>query len=75
MAKTGGSPIDKGLPGPGRLAYVVMVKLADYVPLHRLQPIFARQGFELDRSTMCLWLADVARLVRPLHDPDGAAGA
>jgi len=67
-AKTGGSPIDKGLPGPGLLAYVATAKFSDYLPLHRLQHIFARQGFELDRSTMCLWLADVARLVRPLYD-------
>lgn len=67
-AKTNGSPIDKGLPGPGLLAYVVLAKFSDYLPLHRLQHIFARQGFELDRSTMCLWLADVARLVRPLYD-------
>lgn len=66
-AKTGGSPIDKGLPGPGLLAYVVTAKFADYLPLHRLQHIFARQGFELDCSTMCLWLADVAQLLRPLY--------
>lgn len=65
--KTGGSPIDKGLPGPGLLAYVVTAKFADFLPLHRLQTIFAREGFELDRSTLCLWLADVARLVRPLY--------
>ncbi len=67
-AKTNGSPIDKGLPGPGLLAYVVTAKFSDYLPLHRLQHIFARQGFELDRSTMCLWLHDVARLVRPVYD-------
>ena len=67
-AKTNGSPIDKGLPGPGLLAYVVTAKFADFLPLNRLQNIFARNGFELDRSTMCLWLADVARLVRPLYD-------
>ncbi len=67
-AKTNGSPIDKGLPGPGLLAYVVTAKFSDYLPLHRLQHIFARQGFELDRSTMCLWMADVARLIRPLYD-------
>jgi transposase len=66
--KTKGSPIDKGLPGPGLLAYVVTAKFSDYLPLHRLQHIFARQGFELDRSTLCLWLVDVARLVRPLYD-------
>lgn len=67
-AKASGSPINKGLPGPGLLAYVVTSKFGDYLPLHRLQHIFARQGFELDRSTMCLWLADVARLLRPLYD-------
>ena len=67
-AKTNGSPIDKGMPGPGLLAYVVTSKFADYVPLHRLQTIFAREGFELDRSTMCVWMSDVARLVRPLYD-------
>jgi len=67
-AKTNGSPIDKGLPGPGLLAYVVTAKFGDYLPLHRLQHIFGRQGFELDRSTLCLWLADVARLLRPLYD-------
>jgi transposase len=65
--KTNGSPIDKGLPGPGLLAYVATAKFADYLPLHRLENIFAREGFELDRSTMCVWMADVARLVRPLY--------
>ena len=66
--KTKGSPIDRGMPGPGLLAYVATSKYADYLPLHRLQGIFERQGFELDRSTLCLWMADVARLVRPIYD-------
>jgi transposase len=66
--KTNGSPIDKGMPGPGLLAYLATAKYADYVPLNRLQNIFARQGFELDRSTMCQWMGGVAELVRPLYD-------
>jgi len=37
-------PIEKGLPGPGLLAYVVTSKLADHLPLYRLERIFARQG-------------------------------
>ena len=65
--KTGGSPIDRGMPGPGLLAYIVTAKFSDFLPLNRLQNIFAREGFELDRSTMCLWMADVARLVGPLY--------
>lgn len=66
--KTNGSPIDKGMPGPGLLAYVATAKFGDYMPLYRLENFFGREGFELDRSTMCVWMADVARLVRPLYD-------
>lgn len=66
--KTNGSPIDKGMPGPGLLAYIATSKYSDYLPLHRLQDIFERNGFELDRSTMCLWMAAVAQLVRPIYD-------
>ena len=35
--------------GPGLLAYVVTAKYADYLPLYRLDNIFARNGFEIDR--------------------------
>jgi len=66
-AKTGGSPIHKGMPGPGLLSFIAVSKFADYTPLHRLEGIFARQGFELDRSTMCAWMADVAALALPVY--------
>ena len=35
------SMLDKGLAGPGLLAYIVTSKYADYLPLYRLQDIFA----------------------------------
>jgi transposase len=60
-------PIDKGMAGPGLLAYVVTSKYADYLPLYRLEAIFARNGFEIDRATQSVWCADVADLVAPLH--------
>jgi transposase len=60
-------PIDKGMAGPGLLAYVVTSKYADYLPLYRLQSIFERNGLELDRSTLCVWCGDVADLVTPLY--------
>lgn len=66
--KSSASPIDKGMPGPGLLAYIATAKFADYLPLYRLEGIFAREGFELDRSTMCLWMADVAEIVRPVYE-------
>jgi len=60
--------IDKGLAGPGLLAYVVTSKYADYLPLYRLEDIFGRSGFEIARSTMSLWCRDVAELVTPLYE-------
>jgi transposase len=59
-------PIDKGLPGPGLLAYVVTSKLGDHLPLYRLENIFARQRVEVARSTMCAWMMAAGELVQPL---------
>lgn len=59
-------PIDKGLPGPGLLAYVATSKLGDHLPLYRLEHIFQRQNLSIARSTMCAWLAAAGELVRPL---------
>jgi transposase len=61
-------PIEKGMAGPGLLAYVVTAKFADYLPLYRLENIFARNGFEIDRVTQSLWCRDVANLIKPLYD-------
>lgn len=45
-------PIEKGLPGPGLLAHVVVSKYADHLPLHRQEGMFEREGVKLSRSTM-----------------------
>jgi transposase len=60
-------PIDKGLAGPGLLAYVVTSKLADHLPLYRLEQIFSRQRVDISRSTLCGWIAAAARVVQPLY--------
>ncbi len=62
------APIDKGLPGPGLLACVIVNKYFDHLPLHRQENIFERQGVFLARSTTCDWMAACARLLRPLYD-------
>jgi len=59
-------PIDKGLPGPSLLAYVVVSKLGDHLPLYRLEHIFQRQQVHVARSTLCAWMAAAGELVRPL---------
>ena len=59
--------IDKGLPGPGLLSYIVTSKYDMYLPLYRLEDVFSRQGFRIARSTQSIWCGDVADLVEPLY--------
>jgi transposase len=66
-AKKPETAIDKGLAGPGLLAYIVTSKFSDYLPLYRLEDIFTRQGFEISRATQSVWCGDVADLVEPLY--------
>jgi transposase len=68
LADKPSQPIDKGMAGPGLLAYVVTSKFSDYLPLYRLQNIFARNGFEINRATQSVWCGDAADLLRPLYD-------
>ncbi len=60
--------IDKGMAGPGLLAYIVTSKFSDYLPLYRLEDIFQRQGLEISRATQSVWCGDVADLVEPLYE-------
>jgi transposase len=59
--------VDKGMAGPGLLAFVVTSKFADYLPLYRLENIFGRNGLDLSRSTLCTWCRDVAEIAMPLY--------
>jgi transposase len=68
LAEKASQPIDKGMAGPGLLAYVITSKYADYLPLYRLESIFERNGLEISRSTQGVWCGDVADLLKPLHD-------
>lgn len=59
-------PIDKGLPGPGLLAQLVVDKYQDHLPLYRSEARFARLGVTLSRSTLCDWTAAAAVLLTRL---------
>jgi transposase len=61
-------PIEKGLPGPGLLAHVIVSKLGDHLPLYRLEKIFDRSGVDIARSTMCAWMLAASMLLKPLID-------
>jgi len=60
--------VEKSLAAEGLLAHVVVTKYVDHTPLHRLSGIFAREGVDLPRSTLCDWVADVATALAPIGD-------
>jgi len=64
-------PIERGRPGPGLLAHVLVSKYADHLPLYRQSGIYARHGIELERSTLADWVGRSAALVRPLVEALG----
>jgi len=59
--------VEKGLAGPGLLAWNVISKFGDHQPNYRQEDIFARHGLEIARSTQCGWQAAVADLLEPLY--------
>jgi transposase len=61
-------PIEKGLPGPGLLAHVIVSKYSDHLPLYRQERILAREGVAISRQTMCGWMARCAALLKPIYD-------
>ena len=61
-------PIEKGIPGPEFLAHVLISKYMDHLPLYRQAQIFAREGLNMDRSTLAGWVGKVAALLQPLAE-------
>jgi transposase len=64
-------PIEHGRPGPGLLAHVLVSKYADHLPLYRQSQIYAREGVELERSTLADWVGKSTALLSPLIDAIG----
>jgi len=58
--------IDRCLAGPGLLAHVLVSKYADHLPLYRQSEIYAREGLDLDRSTLAGWVGATSELLAPL---------
>jgi transposase len=58
--------IEKGLPGTGLLAHVVVSKYEQHLPLTRLVQIYRRGGFSTSVSTLCGWVGAVADEVKPI---------
>ena len=59
-------PIPRGIAGPGLLAWIVVAKYADHIPLCRMERMFARHGIDLARSRTSSWMMELAGLCKPL---------
>ena len=64
-------PIARGLAGAGLVAHVLVSKYADHLPLYRQSQIYAREGVDLDRSTLADWVGGASTLVAPLVEAIG----
>jgi transposase len=61
-------PIERGRPGAGLIAHVLVSKYADHLPLYRQSEIYERCGIDLERSTMTDWVGRASALLAPLVD-------
>src|SRR3954466_8959177 len=59
-------PVTGGMASEALLAHVLVAKYADFLPLYRQAGIFARQGVDLDRSTLCGWVGRACWWLEPL---------
>ena len=61
-------PIERGRPGPGLLAHVLVSKYCDHLPLYRQTEIYARDGLDLPRGLLAGWVGRSAELARPVAE-------
>lgn len=71
QAPPASSPIPKGKAGPALLAHVLVSKYCDSLPLYRQTAIYARDGVDIERSTMADWVGRCASLLEPLVEAIG----
>jgi transposase len=60
--------IEGGIPTDATVAHVLVAKYADHLPLYRQSQIYARQGIDLDRSTLADWVGRAAWHLRPVYE-------
>ena len=59
-------PIEKSIASAGLLAYILVAKYVDALPLYRQESILKRLGIELKRNTMALWMIKCSSLLQPV---------
>lgn len=61
-------PIGKSIASINLLAWVVIAKYADAMPLYRLEKILARYGGQITRTTLANWIIRLSVTLQPLLD-------
>ena len=61
-------PIARGRAGPVLLAEIATAKFCMHLPLHRQSRAFAREGVEIDVSTLADWMGAVSVSLKPMVD-------
>ena len=59
-------PIARGRAGPGLLAHILFSKYGLHLPLNRQSAVYAREGIDLDVSTLADWVGAAAATLMPL---------
>ena len=59
-------PIARGRAGPGLLAHILFSKYGLHLPLNRQSAVYAREGVDLDVSTLADWVGAAAATLMPL---------
>jgi len=59
--------VNRGRVGPNLLAQIVEAKFGQHLPLNRQSDIYAREGIELDTSTLADWVGAATAVTLPLH--------
>jgi transposase len=67
-------PIARGRVGPGLLAHVLFSKYGLRLPLNRQSAVYAREGVDLDVSTLADWVGAAAATLDATRPIDPAAG-
>lgn len=61
--------IEKGYPGPGLMAYIVISKYEDHLPLYRQEKIYRqRHGLHLPRQSLAQWVEQAAFWLKPIYE-------
>jgi transposase len=61
-------PIARGRAGAGLLAHILFSKYGLHLPLNRQSTVYAREGVDLDVSTLADWVGAAAATLMPLVD-------